>query len=84
MRVSKRKCGWGREEFQDSFLENANILKLSRGREVSKRELRRWVAVMWEENRSVVSSGLREEVFEELCRMLLMSKNGLSKKRVEK
>lgn len=60
MRVSKRKGGW-EEEFQDSFLEKASILKLSRGGEGSKRELRRWVAVMWEENRSVVSSGLREE-----------------------
>lgn len=33
----------GKEKLQDSFLENANILKLSRGG-VSKRELRRSVA----------------------------------------
>lgn len=42
MSVSKRKCKWRKEKFQNSFLENA--MKLSRGGVVGKTELRRSVA----------------------------------------
>lgn len=42
MSVSKRKCKWSKEKFQNSFLENA--MKLSRGGGVGKTELRRSVA----------------------------------------
>lgn len=42
MSVSKRKCKWRKEKFQNSFLENA--MKLSRGGGVGKTELRRSVA----------------------------------------